>query len=298
MDNRKTIYLFLVLIFASWIIEFFVGWKLMNWWWGTAWFAFSYPGAKPTAQFIAELGQVTRYNPGTRTYQTVSLHWTPEGVILILFAVYVFLHVVNAVWNGLLRPFFKRWQMGARRPIGDEVKKFEAAYATIAKNVLEPVSRPGKWLVVDGPGLDMRWIGYVLVIDRELLSHRYFTALLAAQLGHTNSEDRLAHRLYDMLPPTACIAGVVFGWPFAVGHVLLFPFWMWYWRARVFASDRFAVERGQGYTLARALEEIYLRVDNSTRGGRLLKPMPYVAERIHRIQRLLEQRTPGAPRII
>jgi Zn-dependent protease with chaperone function len=144
----------------------------------------------------------------------------------------------------------------------------------------------------------MRWLGYWLIIDRELLSHRYFTALLAVQLAHANSEDRLAHRLYEMLPHPALVGGVMCGFPFSVGHVLLYPFWMWYWRTREFAADAFAVEMGQGYTLVRALEEIYLRVDPPTRGGRLLKPTPYVAERIDRIQRLLTQSTPRISRVI
>lgn len=293
MDNRKTIYLFLVLIFFSWVIELFVGWELISWWWGTAWFSWSSPGAMSLAQFIADFAQGLH----STTFMRLNLRWTSAGVILFIYELYILLHGMHAVWNGLLRPLMKRWQLGPRRPTDREVKQFEMVYATIVRNAREPVSRP-RWLVAEGPGLDMRYIGYPLVIDRELLSHRAFPALLAAQLAHANSEDRLAHRLYAMLPPSTMVAAALGGWPFSIGHALLFPLWMWYWRARVFAGDQFAVECGQGYQLVRALDEIYLRVDTSTRGGRFLKPVPYVASRIDRIQRLLEQRSPGTSRVI
>ncbi len=296
MENNKTIYPFLVLIFASWIMELVMGWKVIGWWWGTAWYAWDAPGSESMADELVSLGQTL--SSARSGAQMVSVHATSAGVVGVVFALFVGLHVLHAIWNGLLRPARKRWSLGVRPPTHRENKRFETAYATIARNAVELVGRPRKWLVVDGPGLDMRWHGYILVIDRELLWHRCFVPLLAHQLGHANSEDRLGHRLYEMLPPTSLMVGAVCGWPFSFGHVLTYPFWMWYWRTRVYAADAFAVEVGQGYNLARALSEVYLRVDIATPGGRLLKPMPFVAQRIDRIGRLLEQRPPGARRVI
>jgi hypothetical protein len=289
MNNRNTVYVFLVLILASWIIEFGAGWKVMEWWFNTSWYAWSYPSSQPIAAFLASLGHYT-----TSSGRVIDLHWTPLGVTLFFFSIFVGLHIVLAVWNGLLHPFFQRWNQGVRHPIAREREQFEAAFAMLSRNSYEPISRPRQWLVADGGGLDMRWHGYKLIIDRELLNHRYFPALLAVQLGHANSEDRLAHRLYAMLPPTAGIVGTVVGWPFSLGHVLTYPFWAWYWKERIYAADAFAVECGQGPALLRALDQLYLRADMATRGGRLLKPVPYIAQRIDRIQRLIDQGHPGA----
>jgi hypothetical protein len=289
MNNRNTVYAFLILILASWLIEFGAGWKVMEWWFNTSWYAWSYPGSQPIAAFLASLGRHT-----TASGRVVDLHWTPLGVTLFFFSIFVGLHFILAVWNGLLHPFFQRWNQGVRHPIARERERFEAAFAALSRDSGQPISRPRQWLVSDGGGLDMRWHGYKLIIDRELLNHRYFPALLAVQLGHANSEDRLAHRLYEMLPPTAGIVGILVGWPFSLGHVLTYPFWAWYWKERIYAADAFAVECGQGPALLRALDQIYLRADMATRGGRFLKPVPYIAQRIDRIQRLIDQRHPGA----
>jgi hypothetical protein len=294
MNNRNTVYVFLALIMASWIIEFGVGWKVMEWWFNTAWYNYSYPGSQPLAEFIASLGHHTTYNPNGTVRRVVDLHWTPLSVTLFFFSLFVGIHVILAVWNGLLHPFFQRWNQGVRHPIAREREQFEAAFAAISRGY-QQITRPRQWLVHDGSGLDMRWHGYILIIDRELLKHRYFAPLLAVQLGHANSEDRLAHRLYEMLPPTAGVVAILVGWPFALGHVLTFPFWMWYWKERIYAADAFAVQHGQGPALIRALDQIYLRADMATRGGRLLKPVPYIAQRIDRIQRLLDQNQTGAP---
>jgi len=285
-NNKRTIALFLVLIVVSWTLEIVAGVTLLRWWWTTPWYAGERPGWPPLVVVIVRYG---------------AAHgdaWTPDGVLRVISGIFVGFYVVHAVWNGLLRPVWQRWRLGARCPTEQEERRFETAYATIVRQTHELLASP-RWLIAEGPGLDMRWVGYILVVDRELVAHRYFIPLLAHQLAHANSEDRLARRLYAMLAPVPLVGGLFCGWPFAVGHLLTFPVWMLYFRRRVFAADAFAIALGQGGGLMRALEEIYIRVDPSTRGGRVLKPIPYVAERIGRIRSLLlTQRPQGAPRII
>lgn len=299
ITNRTTIYVFLLLLFGSWVLEFGLGWLVVHWFYGTAWYAWSIPNAKSLAATIVGFGHFS-FTANNGTVRTVDFHWTTGGVLLFFFGIYVALHVLNATWWGLLGPFFKRRRLGVRPPVDEERAKFEAAFATVARNSIEPLQRPRRWLIAEGMGVDMRWIGYALVIDREFFNrnYRYLVPLLAHQLAHVNSEDRLAHRLYEMLPRTDALLLIVGGYPVAIGHVLLYPLWMWYWKERLYAADAFAVELGQGHALARALREVYLPVDTATRGGRWLKPEPYVAQRIDRIQRLLAQTTPGAQRII
>jgi hypothetical protein len=295
MKNSTTVYLFLALILASWVIEFGLGWKIMQLFYDTTWYG--YPSSRPFAEVIASLGHYTVYT-ADGTGKVVDFHWTPFKVTLAIYVFFVVIHGTVAVWNGLLYPLLERWNQGVRRPVAREREQFEAAYAVIARSGGKPIVRPRTWLVQDGSGLDMRWRGYKLIIDRELLTHRYFPCLLAVQLAHANSEDRLAHRLYQMLPPLTGIVGILGGLPFSIGHVLLYPLWMRYWKERTYAADAFAVERGQGYGLVRALDEIYLRMDTASRGGRLLKPAPYIAQRIDRIQQLLAQGGLQAQRII
>jgi Zn-dependent protease with chaperone function len=144
------------------------------------------------------------------------------------------------------------------------------------------------WRVADGMGLQSRWIGYVLVLDRELVHHQYLAPILAHELGHANSEDRLAHRLYAMLPRVKAIACLFGGLAFGIGHVLLFPLWAWYWRSRIYAADSFAVQCGQGHALVKALNGLYLKLDTTTRYGRMFRPVPYVEQRIDHLKHLLE----------
>ncbi len=288
--RKKTGLVFLVLMLVSWAIELGGGWAIMWWYWNTAWYRVVSPS---NASFAAALASWSRYT--TPSGRVIDLHWTPQGITLVLYSLFVGVHVVVALWHGLLAPFFQRWNQGVRYPIAREREQFEAAFAAIIRAGNAPLSRPRVWLVHDGSGLEMRWHGYTLIIDRELLKHRALTPLLAVQLGHANSEDRLAHRLYAMLPAPAAIIGAFAGWPFALGHVLTYPLWMWYWKARVYAADEFAVEYGQGPALVRTLDQLFLRIDQATRGGRWLKPMPYVAQRIDHIQHVLKQQPSAAP---
>ena len=122
MENSKTIYPFLTLIFASWIIELVMGWKVIEWWWGTAWYAWDSPGSQSMADELVSLGQML--SSARSGAQTVSVHGTSAGVVGVVFALFVGLHVLHAIWNGLLRPARKRWNLGARSPTDRENKRF------------------------------------------------------------------------------------------------------------------------------------------------------------------------------
>ena len=87
MENSKTIYPFLVLIFASWIIELVMGWKVIEWWWGTAWYAWDSPGSQSMADDLISLGQML--SSARSGAQTVSVHATSAGVVRVVFALFV-----------------------------------------------------------------------------------------------------------------------------------------------------------------------------------------------------------------
>lgn len=283
----KTIYVFVLLFVSSWIVELWIGTRIVVWYWSYPWFAGR--GQQSMAETIASFGSYTPpapspgESPATHGY---NWHWTPGGVVTFFLVLFLFLHLVYAIRFALLDPVLKRRRLGARRPSEREQEQFRKVYQALARTVSGfPVARPRRYLVVDGLGLQMRYIGYVLVIDRELLWHRHFPALLAVELGHANSEDRLARRLYQTLPFPRALFGIAGGLPFGIGHVVLFPLWAWYWKERIYAADAFAVECGQGHALIRGLDEIYLKLDRATKWGRWMKPVPYVEERIDRIRR-------------
>jgi hypothetical protein len=287
----KTWIVFLVLILASWGLEFGLGIFWLRLVWGSYWFPPFGSGAHTVSLAGAIAQNVNDAINSSAYYYSGShrrvLNWTLDGVLAAFTWFFVAVHVVNAVWFGFIKPFLKRKKLGARKLSGREREAFEKVYQQIASTIGEPISQPRMIRSADGLGVQMRWIGYALIIDRELFrdtqKSRYFAPLLAHELGHSNSEDRLAHRLYDMLPRPAAIVGTLGGLPFALGHVLLYPAWMWYWRERIYAADAFAVRAGQGPALLRALDTLYLRMDKATAWGREWQPVPYVEQRIDRI---------------
>lgn len=297
--NGRTVYVFLVLLITMWLLELGGGIFLIRWFWGTAWFSWGEPGQQSMAELLTKVGGYLHELPNGR-YELVSLHWTPAGVLAAFVAVFIAVHVIYAFWCGLLSPFLDRWRLGARKPTSSEREQFGQALVLLNRGMAASLTGPYKWLVADGMGLQMRWIGYVLVIDRELFGHRFFVPLLAVELGHANSEDRLARRLYAMIPSTQAIMLLMFGLPVAVGHIITYPLWAAYWRGRIYAADSYAALRlGQGYQLIQALENVYLKTDQATRGGRFLRPVPYVAQRIDRIRAMLMQvAPPGSWRVI
>lgn len=292
---RRTWPIFLILILASWSIELGLGIVWLHLVWGTPWFRHLGMG-KHTSSLAAAFAQNLDTIINTGGYDLTGKHrqwvsWTSGNVLALFIWFYVGLHVVNALWFGFLEPFLRRKKLGARKLSGREREAFDKVFQQVASSIGEPIFAPRLVRAADGLGVQTRWIGNALIIDRELFRDskkgRYFAPLLAHELGHSNSEDRLAHRLYAMLPRPQAIVGTLGGFSFALGHAALYLVWMWYWRQRVYAADSFAVRAGQGPALLRALDTLYLRMDKATAWGREWKPTPYVEERIDRISEQL-----------
>lgn len=287
----KTGYIFIGLMLLSVALEIWLGVQVVTLYW-------SYPA--PGGSLAQELAQasdtVITLVQGHRSLSRVS----PLSATFVLtwwVHFYLFFHVFWAVLS-LLWPRYERGRLGARQPSERERQQYEAVLLILAKQRAD-MARPRYWLVADGPGLRMRWIGYVLVIDRPLLFHRGFAPLLAHELGHVNGEDRLARRLYAMIPEKRALLLLLLGLPASCGVLLLYPAWMWYWRRRIFAADAYAVTLAQGHALIRTLTTLYLPLDRLTKFGRWLRPVPYTEERVRRIEYALANRaTYAAPRVI
>lgn len=288
MKEVKTGPLFLFFIVASWGIEFGLGLFLLRLVWGSAWFP---PGPGPHTSLAAALAQNANTIVNNNTYyltgkHRVLLNWTPNGVLVVFMWLFVLAHVVNAVWFGFLEPSLRLRKLGARRPSAREREAFDRAVEQLSRAYGRPISTPRVYRSVDGLNLQTRWIGNVLLIDRKLYTHRNFLPLLAHELGNTNSEDRIAHRLYAMLPRPAAVVGTLGGFPFGIGHVLLYPAWLWYWRRRVYAADSFAYDAGQGIALEQVLDRFYIHLDRPTAWGREWQRTPYVEQRIDHLRAL------------
>lgn len=273
----------LLLVLASWGLEIFCGVRILQIFWQAPLPGGSLAGiVARTSNAILSYAQT--YPAVPRTPRTT---WTAEGVTSALVAVYLWTH---ALWAGgsLLWPRYERARLGARGPSEREQKQFTTAVSALTR-ARSDVASPHRFLVTDGPGIRMHWIGYVLVIDRALLSHRYLLALLAHELGHVNQEDRMARRLSAMVPTPRLLVFALAGLPIGIGKLVLFPFWAAYWRSREYAADAYAASRlDQGYALMKALHDLYLPLDRVTRFGRWMKTVPYVETRIGRIQSILK----------
>jgi hypothetical protein len=218
---------------------------------------------------------------------------TQEGLAHFFIAVYVAFHVF-ALLRGVTAPSRERRNLGVRlKPSGREVQRFEQVFAALGRAQAAtpdapPLKQPYNWKVRDDDqGMQMRWIGLVLVIDRGLLMSRHFPPLLAHELAHIKSFDLLTRSLSTILPPFRWSILTLLGLPLACGPIVLHPVWMKYRRARVFAADEYAALIGQRYALKRALDELRWVLDGgrATRGGRWLHETPYLEERIDRLDR-------------
>ncbi|MGH2496585.1 MAG: hypothetical protein ACRDIV_17945 [Ktedonobacteraceae bacterium] len=218
---------------------------------------------------------------------------TQEGLAHFFLTVYVAFHVLALV-IGVIAPMWERSKLGVRkRPSGREVQRFEQVFAMLQRAQATtpdapPLKRPRVWKVRDADqGMQMRWIGLVLVIDSGLLDHRHFPPLLAHELAHVSSFDLLTRRLSAILPPFLWSVLTLVGLPLACGPILLHLAWMMYWRDRVFAADEYAARLGQRHALKRALDGLKWMLDGgrATKGGRWLRETPYIEERIDRLDR-------------
>ena len=275
------------LLALSWGLELLAGgWFLYAFWTFQAWsyHGITVPGPGPGVLF---------------TYQALShLSHHPYPLTLVniaqfLLVIYALLHVLALVL-GLSQPARERHRLGVRmRPGVREIERFERACEQMARSRLNiagapALCRPRFWAVRDGRGMQIRWIGWVLVIDQGLLESKHFPALLASQLAHSHSFDLLSRTLFMLFPPFRWAVLTLVGLPNACGKILLYPLWMQYWRSRVYAADEYAARLGQRHQLVRALDELKWAFEGSTatRGGRWLRDTPYIESRIDRLLRL------------
>jgi hypothetical protein len=254
------------------------------------------------------VGHATIYGPGyiiVSIYNNMVLNWyhaehlhrhpfllTQEQVAWFFLLVFVALHVLAAI-RGSSQPARERTKLGVRmQASAREIDRFEHAFAQLLRGRLPnqdapPIKKPRFWKVRDGRGMQIRWIGWVLVIDEGLLACKHFPALLAHALARTSSLDRFTRTLFDLFPPFRWAVLTLVGLPNTCGKILFYPVWMQYWRDRVYTADEYAARLGQRYQLMRALDDLKWTMDGgtATRGGRWLREMPYIESRIDRLMR-------------
>jgi hypothetical protein len=275
------------LLVLTWGTEILAGgWFLYAFWTFQGW---SYRG-------------ITMPGPGSSvlfTYQALSHFFrhpyplTQVKIAQFLLIGYALLHIL-ALIRGLSQPARERLKLGVRmQPSVREIERFERAFEQLARTRLNApgapaLHKPRFWAVRDGRGMQIRWIGWVLVIDQGLLESKYFPALLASQLAHSHSFDLLTRTLFTIFPPFRWAILTLVGLPNACGKILLYPLWMKYWRSRVYAADEYAARLGQRHQLIRALDELKWTFDGgtATRGGRWLRDTPYIESRVDRLMRL------------
>ena len=277
---------FALLVF-SWSIEILAGgWFLHAFWTFQGWsyHGITVPGPGPSVLFTYRA-----LSPLLRHPYPLTLANMAQFVLIG----YALLHALALV-RGLSQPARERLRLGVRmQPSVRETERFERAFEQLARTRLNQAGapalrKPRMWAVLDGRGMQIRWIGWVLVIDQGLLESKHFPALLASQLAHSHSFDLLTRTLFAISPPFRWAVLTLVGLPNACGKILLYPLWMQYWRSRAYAADEYAARLGQRRQLVRALDELKWAFEGSTatRGGRWLRDTPYIESRIDRLLRL------------
>ncbi len=287
--------MWLALLFLSWVVEGVVGvWFCYHYWMftqvqydgGALLIGPGYAIVQVYHAFMSTWDQ--SYHPHRHPFVL-----TQEHVALLFVAIYLALHVLALV-RGLSAPYRERRRLGVRpQPSGREIRRFEHGYASLLRaQVATPdaptIKRPWMWQVRDDDqGMQMRFSGCVLVIDRGLLYSRHFPALLAHELAHANSFDLFTRSMYAIFPPFRWSVLTLVGLPCACGPIVFHLAWMKYWRSRMFAADDYAAIIGQRFALKRALDELRWVLDGgrATRGGRWLRETPYIEERIDHLDR-------------
>ncbi len=279
--------MWIALLILSWVIEGVAGvWFCYQYWMFTQWSDGSLQIIGPGYAIMQIYGflTATRHPP---------YPLTQEKIALFFVAIYISFHALACV-RGLSAPFRERHKLGVRVPSRREIQRFEQVYDFLARAQATtpdapPLKKPLAWRVRDGRGMQMRFIGFVLVIDRGILNSPHFPALLAHELAHVNSFDLLTRGLVAIFPPLRWSIFTLVGLPNASGPILLFLAWAKYWRDRVFAADEYAARLGQSHALMRALDELRWALDSAgdtaTRGGRWLRETPYIESRIDRLDR-------------
>jgi hypothetical protein len=234
---------------------------------------------------------------GIFTAQRLSAHpplLTQDRLAWLFVFVYLAFHAL-ACARALALPLLHLYRLGVRRRAStQEVQRFTEVFATLDRTRTAMPTRtflrpPLMWCVHDdAQGMQLRFEGPVLVVDRALLFSPHFSPLLARELAHINSFDWLVRMFYAMLPPLCGVPLMLCGLPLGVGRLLLYPFWLAYWRWRVYAADEYAACLGQRQALKRALDQLRWLLDGgkATAGGRWWFETPYIESRIERLNRL------------
>jgi hypothetical protein len=218
---------------------------------------------------------------------------TQEHLARFFVLVYLAIHALAGL-RALTMTLRQLYILGARKRLSArEIQRFEEAFATLSRaGVLVPggrfLRRPLIWRVRDDTqGMQMRFVGPALVVDRGLLFSPHFCPLLAHELARVNSFDWLTRAFYSLLPPLRWAALTLFGLPLGAGKLLFYPFWLVYWRWRIYTADEYAAHLGQQHALKRTLDELRWLLDGgrATPGGRWLRETPYIESRIDRLER-------------
>lgn len=199
-----------------------------------------------------------------------------------------YLHIGLVILR-LLAPAWERFRLGLRKPSERERLQVEVAYdmlEDLAKWTSSmKIKHPRTFLVRDTSEMQVRFMGMKLVIDRPLILsyHTLLPPLLAHELGHYNSSDRITRFLLLFFPPWFCAPGCFIGLALGFGALLTAPIWRIYWRNREYAADQFAVQCDLGPELADFLETYLLPLDRSSAMAKLFRKEPYIEERLDRL---------------
>ncbi len=224
--------------------------------------------------------------PGLRHYH---IHVTAAHIGLVWLAANLFLHGV-AIWVSIRKVGGERAKLG--RPGLREIEAVNRVFQALvtatapATGGLEPVTHfhwPRSFNYAPGHGVEVRFIGFRLVIDEGLFTNQYLKPLLAQQLGYYNSRDLWIRNMLGCLPPPALVLLVITGIGIGIGPFVTFFFWPWYWRQRVYAHDLFAARLGQANQLIQALDRLVR--PRERRKSIFIREYPYAAERIDRLMR-------------
>lgn len=191
-----------------------------------------------------------------------------------------------------------RWELGARKPEVWEREALLGALQELTESAPSGTVEPSRWLVVNKIELNAFVIGTTIYVHSELFRTPHFLPVLAHELGHLNHGDgRLVLALRRLVPPPLSYlsfeGGGYLPWLLklfggGLGLSLMTPFWNRYWQKRELLADRFAFECGQADGLIEFLD-VYEFFDVAVPFHSFTSDHPYIAERIGRLQDLLEE---------
>jgi Zn-dependent protease with chaperone function len=199
----------------------------------------------------------------------------------------------------LIAPIDGRWweiSTGGRPPEPDEQEAFQEAFAELQE--ADPTLRPPRhWFVAEDQTLNASAYSSSLCVHRGLLESPYAAATIAHEMGHLRTSDARVTSALNLLVlkymPTPQ-AQPFWSYPFrawvwlASGQAVFWAMgnsWEMYWRAREFAADEYAINLGQGPTLAEMLTHNALPHEQPIPHMRFSRAThPYTKPRITRLR--------------